>query len=300
MKNLQFLTRWQLAVSAIATMFVIGSSQQALGSQSYSTAGSTYSQSFDSLPNTPANVSLGNSPVGWIDDTTTPGASQFSILGWYLYHPTSQTEGGANGHQRVRIGAGTATTGAFMSFGASGSTERALGDIGSNTLTPTPPAAGTDIYIGLRLHNDTGVVLTDFTLTYDGEQWRDGGAATPVAQTMSFGWSTTATAISDPNTSFTSVTALNFVSPVFANTGSGAAVDGNAAGKVAGITATISGMDWEPGTDLWLRWDDPNDVGNDHGLAIDNVSFSAISVPEPSTLALLGFGMAGLLVFRRR
>lgn len=279
-----------LALSALTT------AEAAVG---YSTPGSTYSQNFDSLPNTPENTSLGSSPIGWTDDNASPGAGNFSIVGWYLYHPLVLAEGGVNSHQRMRVGAGSANTGGFMSFGASGSSDRALGDVGSNTLAG-PNSPTNSIWFGLRLSNDTGITLTDFTLTYDGEQWRDGGAATPVAQTMNFMWSTTATAISDPNTAFTAVPALNFTSPVFANTGSGAAVAGNSAGLVAGITANVSGINWQPGADLWLRWDDINNAGNDHGLAIDNLSFSATATPEPSVLVLAGVAATGLLIFRRR
>lgn len=277
--------------------------QSLFASVDYTTPGSFYTQDFNTLPNTPQNVSLGTTAagVGWTDDSASPGASQFSIVGWYLYHPIVQAEGGVNGHQRVRIGAGTVNTGSFMSFGASGSTERALGDIGSNTLADAP-GGYSDIYLGIRLHNNTGQALNSFTVSYDGEQWRDGGSGggTPVAQTMSFMYSTIATSISDTNTLFTTVTALNFTSPVFANTGSGAGVDGNGAGLVAGISATVTGIDWQPGTDLWLRWDDPNNTGNDHGLAIDNFSFSATVVPEPSALVLGGVGLAALLLLRRR
>src|SRR5215831_7205198 len=77
-------------------------------SVSYTTPASTYLQNFDSLPNTPENTSLGNSPVGWTDDNAAPGAGNFSIVGWYLYHPLPLAEGGFNSHQRMRIGAGTA------------------------------------------------------------------------------------------------------------------------------------------------------------------------------------------------
>ncbi len=285
---------------AITAGLMLGFLHQACGSVSYSTPGATYSQNFDSLPSAPENVSLGASPIGWVDDTTTPGASQFSILGWYLYHPTLQTEGGANGHQRMRIGPGSSNTGAFWSFGSSGSTERALGDIGSNTLTPTPPTPPLDIYMGLRLQNDTGVTLERFTLTYNGEQWRDGGTTTTgsLPQTMNFMWSTTATAINDPNDLFTPVAALDFTSPVYGAT-AGIAVDGNAAGRVNGITAIVTGFSWAPGTDLWLRWDDVNNSGNDHGLAIDDLVFIA-EVPEPSVFALLALGGATVLALRRR
>src|SRR4051794_863399 len=99
---------------------------------SYSTVGSSYSQNFDTLPTTPLNTSLGNSPTGWTDDNASPGAGNFSIAGWYLWAPIAATEGGFNGHQRVRIGAGTSTTGSFMSWG--NSADRALGSLDSNTM----------------------------------------------------------------------------------------------------------------------------------------------------------------------
>jgi hypothetical protein len=262
----------------------------------YATAGSTYSQNFDSLPNTPENVSLGSSPTGWIDDTATPASGQFSIVGFYLWHPMLQTEGGSNGHQRVRIGAGTANTGAFMSFGASGSTERALGMVNSNTLA----AAGTgEAFYGARFTNSTGTTLNQFTLSYDGEQWRDGGAATPIAQSITFGYKVNAANLQDAG--FTPVAALNFSSPVFTNTGSGAGVNGNGVGNVAIGPVSVSGVNWLPGTDLWIRWTDVNNAGNDHGLSIDDLAFTA-AVPEPGAVlsGAVVCGVIGLAAAGRR
>lgn len=142
----------------------------------YDTIGSIYSQNFDTLPNTPTNSSLGNSPAGWRDDFATPGPNNFSIVGWYLYHSQTPNEGGFNDHQRMRIGDGGANIGAFWSFGADGSTDRAMGSLPSASTQ----AFGGSQYIGLRLTNTTGVTLNDFTLTYNGEQWKDDTANNPL------------------------------------------------------------------------------------------------------------------------
>ena len=113
-------------------------------------------------------------------------------------------------------------------------------------------------------------------------------------------WSTTATAVSDPNSSFTTESSLGFTSPVFVNTSTGAAVDGNGAGRVAIGPVTVTGINWLPGTDLWLRWDDINHSGNDHGLAIDDVVLSATSIPEPMAGTLLAIGALVLGLIRRK
>ena len=83
---------------------------------------------------------------------------------------------------------------------------------------------------------------------------------------------------------------LAFTSPVVAGIStSGTAVDGHTAGAVNDITFTVTGIEWLPGTDLWLRWSDAQLASNaDDGLGIDNVEFSA--VPEPAGLAAAGAG----------
>lgn len=260
----------------------------------YTSTGSVYSENFDSLPNSPENATI-QAVSPWVDDTSSP-VGQTSLLGWYLYHPANLPEGGVSGNQRIRIGAGTVNTGAFWSFGSSGSTDRALGGVSSNTLVPT---VGGKMYLGLRLTNQTGVTLDQFTLSYNGEQWRDGGVnapGTPAAQSLIFMWSTTAAAINDPDSLFTAVAELGFTSPFFSATAT--AIDGNIDGRVAISGVTVSGINWLPGTDLWLRWADTNDPNNDHGLAIDDVSFMAV-VPEPASVWVAGTSALVLLGRRR-
>jgi hypothetical protein len=191
-----------------------------------------------------------------------------------------------------------------MSFGASGSTERALGDVGSTTVAtnPTAPATGTPIYWAMRVMNNTGQTLGSFTVSYFGEEWRDGNNTTPEAITVGYtnAVTTDATNWADQaavNPEFISIPAQTFNPPVTAN--NDAAVDGNAAGRSpSALTATITGLNWAPGTDVWIRFNEPQVAGNDDGLAIDDLTFSAnaVAVPEPAAGVLLllvavGFGL---------
>lgn len=295
-KSLSTTGMYRLIAVTIAAGLAIASSYEMHGQISYSIPGSLYSENFDSLPaDAPNNASIETVYTdGWRDNTTTTAPTHVSVPGWYLYHPISPaSENGFNGNQRLRFGPG-ANTGAFWAFRTT-TEEEALGSIGSTTVAGN----GTNMNMALRLVNNTGLTLDGFTLTYDGEQWRDGQS--PSGETLLFDYSLTATE-SDwfSAATFTAVPALNFTSPVVAGISSGGtAVDGNTAGKQADITATVSGISLAPGGELWLRWSDPQLANNaDDGLAVDNVRFTA--VPEPSGLILLASGLIALLAFRRR
>ncbi len=122
----------------------------------------------------------------------------------------------------------------------------------------------------MGLQNDSGNTLTEFSISYSGEQWRNGGNTNTHSLSFEYGFGTSFSAVSSWTAAGSS---FNFTSIV--NTSTAAAVVGNVAGLAAGRGGTVTGLNWTAGQSLWLRWVDLNDTGNDHGLAIDDVSFTA-------------------------
>ena len=225
-------------------------------------SGGTYTQDFDSM---------GSS------GTTTP-------TGWFVGTGT----GAANTDTTVIAGTGSATGANNYNFGVAGTnpvTDRALGSLASST--------GGQRDTELDIVNNTGEALGQFTLSYDGEQWRTGGS-TQGLNTLTLQLSTDGTTWTDLGSAF------NFATPIN-NSASGTALDGNApANRVAGIGGTVVlGTSIADGSTFYLRWADPDDAGTDAGVAIDNFSFSASAVPEPATLMMLVLG-GGLLASIQR
>lgn len=255
----------------------------------YSSAGATYTQLFDSLPNTGTSAT-------WSNSSGFP-----TVQGWNAYQRVSSA-GIANfrdttgtGVSALQIGAGAGNTGGLYSFGSTGSSDRALGTLnGSNG----------DTAVTFAIQNTTGAALTSFTFSWILEQWRDGGNATPVAQNLVVDYkvtNVTSTNSLSEGISFltdaayvTGFTTLRTVaSPTF--TATAGALDGNAAANRVSLTDTINGINWANNTVLVIRFWDDNHTFSDHGFGIDDVTFSA--VPTPGALAIFG---AGLLVARRR
>lgn len=186
-----------------------------------------------------------------------------------------------NGVYAVRTGTGTnlvADTGTSnggnnYSYGTpAGNTDRALGSVGSGNA-----AAGSFFY-GVRFTNNTGSTITSLTVNYVGEQWRNGGNTT--ANVVAFSYVTGApvgTNLAAFQAAGTNVTALDFSSPI--NTATAAALDGNAAANRVAISSTITGLNLANGSEILLRWSDPDHGGADHGLAIDDVFVTAAGAP---------------------
>jgi hypothetical protein len=210
--------------------------------------GGSYSQNFDSLASSGTNT--------WADNST--------FAGWYA---AKTNNGTSSSFTNYIAGTGSGTAGALYSFGASGSSERALGSLASGNVSIG------DIAYGVRFANDTGSDITSITITYTGEQWRNSGNINP--QKLTFWYRVSPTPLTDPDpanaASWTPFTALDFTTPTVG--GSTGALDGNApANRQTFSGVFVTGVAVPAGSEIFLRWRDINDSGNDHGLAIDDLT----------------------------
>lgn len=188
-----------------------------------------------------ANSGTGNT---WTDNST--------IAGWYT---NKVSYNAANG---------SSNTGTLYSFGATSDTERALGSVASG-------GTGT-IYYGIRLVNNTGVTISQLNISYFGEQWRNGGNT--ATQDLIFAYQVEATSLTTGT--WSDVSELTFTSPIA--TATAAALDGNAPANRTQLIHNLI-INLAPGEEIWFRWQDLNDSGNDHGLSVDDFNISAVVLP---------------------
>ncbi len=226
------------------------------------TSNSTYTQNFDAL------ISTGTAT--WANDTT--------IQSWYAARSVA-------GVVTLRSNNGFSNSGGLQSFGTT--TERALGGLGS-------ASNGTNAW-GLRLKNTSSANLSALTVSYTGEQWRNGGNTN--AHKLEFSYTIsmtpiTSVSINPTDSTYTKVTNLDFTSPVVGATA--AALDGNVAPNKTAISFTITGLTIPNGSEIMIRWFDADDVGSDHGIGIDDLTVTAgNSTATTPTIAVTPSSLSG-------
>jgi uncharacterized repeat protein (TIGR01451 family) len=190
------------------------------------------------------------------------GTSSTLPLGWYF------AESGTNANSTYTAGNGSSNTGDTYSFGATGSSERALGGLQSGSLTPT---------IGACFTNNTGKAIARLRIGYQGEQWRFG--ATGRQDRIEFSYSLNASAVnSGAPATWTGVAGLNYVAPQLTTVG--AVNPPNTAAVSGDINTNIAA-----GATFWIRWTSVDVTGADDGLAVDDFSltaegFSGVSISD--------------------
>ena len=234
MNKLLFRVFSLITILALMLMALPMQSAQAVGPVNLTILDTSYTENFDILP-----VS---GSATWTNNSTIPG--------WFHARTGTGTTIVADG--------GTNTAGNLYSYGTGTATDRALGSIGSGN------AAAGNFFWGVRLSNDTGATITSLDVSYTGEQWRNSAAA---AQTVAFSYLVGTPSVTGSLAEFQStgvaVTSLNFTSPITG--GTAGALNGNAAANRVTISATISGLNIPAGTEIMLRWSDPDHTGTDHG-----------------------------------
>ena len=215
--------------------------------------------------------SLASTPNGgtktWTNDSTIPG--------WF----SSTTS--------YRVSSGSNTVVGLLSNGSVNDTDRALG---------SKPASSTGtIRYGAQFQNKTGRNIAQLQITFTGEQWADDNAAT---QKLEFFFGASATSVDSGG--YTLINDLSFSS--LRNDGSGP-LDGNAQPNRQKKSYTIE-TSIPRNAIFWIRWQDSDDQGLDHGLAIDDLSLvlglNPLPLPEPSILGLGCIGAMGFLHHWRR
>jgi hypothetical protein len=246
----------------------------------YPAPGWVYTQDFDSLPD-PGAVSVNSDNPVTINgityslanpyDFAAPAASSGggglglpALAGWYgLADPTASVG--------TRFGAtdGDQTAGGQISFGLSGSSDRALGLLATSTTGYTA--------FGLRLFNASAATLSYITVRLTGEVWRQSNKAKELQccylldPSGNAAFSTGCTA---------SLPGLNVSFPTVAADVGGLQMDGAAAANQTNLSVVNQPIaNWAPGAALWLMWEMADAAGKAQGLGIDNLSFAASSQP---------------------
>ena len=201
-----------------------------------------YTQNFDGLANSGTS------------STTLNG----TLAGWYIL------ETGSNSNTTYTAGTGSDTAGDTYSYGASASTERALGSIASSKL---------ETKFGAQFTNNTGNTLDQLVISYTGEQWRLGDVARATKDQIVFEYSTNATSLTTGT--WTAVTALLYETTNL--TGTVGTRNGNDAAYRTSLSNTITGLNIPVGQIFWIRFVDINVSGTDDGLAVDDFSLTPIN-----------------------
>jgi hypothetical protein len=219
--------------------------------QVFSNGNLSYTQNFDGLSNSGTT------------NTTLPA-------GWFF------TETGTNSNTTYAADNGATTSGNTYSYGTTGASERAFGELTSGSLVST---------IGTSFTNSTDSAIVKIRINFFAELWRKG--ALSLKDSALFQYSTDATSLTTGT--WTTFNKLNLIT---SNLGAVVgAIDGNQSANRLFIRDSITGISVAPGSTIWIRWSSINITGNDDGIAIDDFNATAVkgaAVVIPSSISFLG------------
>jgi hypothetical protein len=212
------------------------------------------------------------------DSLISQGKSTFNLPGWAVSYPTDK--GGS-----ITADDGSGQAGRIYSYGANGSSERALGSLRDYTLN-----GSMNPMFGASFQNSSGSAINRLNISYTGEEWRL-GAQGRGADRLQFQYSLNASSLTSGT--WLNAQGLDFLTPNLIGVG---AHNGNLAANQTQIAGSIGFLNIPVGATFWVRWVDTALAGGgpEDGLAVDNFTISPI--PEASTIAA-GAVLTGLLGF---
>jgi hypothetical protein len=244
---------WSITFVVAVICIILSHAGPVAGQISITTLNVAYTQNFDTLP--------ASGSTTWTNNSNIPG--------WFHARNGTGTTIVANN--------GSSNAGNLYSYGTGTDAERALGSLGSGN------AAIGSLFWGARLQNNSGATITSLDVTYTGEQWRNSAAA---AQTISFsylvGSPTVTGSLAEFQSAGVAVANLDFTSPITG--GAAGALDGNLAANRTTLTFSITGLNVPNGTEIMLRWSDPDHTGADHGLSIDDFSVTPMGTSAAAAI----------------
>jgi len=234
-------------------------SSMGMSQTNVNTIGTAVQENFNSLPSS-------GSAASWSQNST--------VSGWYAYETDPY---------RVAVSyiadSGASNTGRVYSYGRAGSSERALGSLGSGSTD--------SIVYGWRLKNNTGKAITSINVSYTGEQWRRGANTATNKLAFFYKVASSITSIDSleiknlSSSSYVSISSLDFTSP---SVGAAFSItNGNDNAFQTKFNQDIT-VNIPIGYEIMIMWFDDDDASNDHGLAIDDISvtFSNVDKSPPT------------------
>ena len=254
MKMISFMSVFR-TLSLLVVMS--GAPDVAAGAVNYT--GGVYTQDFNSLESSGTSNPFndGSTLPGWYAVSGNSGIVYSGGSGFDFTLPGSPTTHA----DAYRANNGSSGAISLYSYGVTDDAERALGSVSDQAK---------DFWYGLCVKNDTGTNLIGFSLTYDGEQWRD--STSDEHQSLFVFYRIGGTAF-DSSGTWIQLTNLTFTSPRIDDGGN---LNGNLDwNRTGGLTQTVM-ESVDAGENIWFAWVDLDYEGEpDHGLAIDNVEFVA-------------------------
>ena len=183
---------------------------------------------------------------------------------------------GSNSALNFSTSAGSNAVAGIFSYGANNGPIRGLGSLASS--------AGSYVF-GISFTNATSNVIEQFEIEFTAAQWRKGGSGKAGEWTFSYHTSASNHVL---DTVTKKDTTLNFTS-VQTSTGT-AAINGLLNTNQQRKKDTLFNLNWRPGEQLILKWQDKDEVGNDDGMALQQLNGKALTLPDntaPTVFALI-------------